>query len=107
MISIKAAIIASLLSGAIIFLERFFPFALFSKKNPPKILSFIERYLPAMVIAVLIVYCLKDIQFTSAPFGAPYFIAIAVTIVLHLWLKNSMVSIFGSTIVFMILSRIM
>lgn len=107
MISIKAAIIASFLSGAIIFLERFFPFALFSKKNPPKILNFIERYLPAMVIAVLIVYCLKDIQFTSAPFGSPYFIAIAVTIVLHLWLKNSMVSIFGSTIVFMILSRIM
>lgn len=107
MISIKAAVIASLLSGAIIFLERFFPFALFSKKNPPKLLNFIERYLPAMVIAVLLVYCLKDIQVTSAPFGAPYFIAIAVTVGLQLWTKNSMISILGSTIVFMVLSRIL
>ena len=56
---------------------------------------------------MLIVYSLKDLSFAAAPYGAPYFLAVAVCVVLHLLLKNPMVSIFGSTIAFMVLSHLM
>ena len=101
------AIFATFCISLVLFSERLFPFALFSKKDPPPLLSFIEKYIPSMVIAILIIYCLKDVNFTAAPYGAPYLIGIVAAVVLHLTVKNSMISIFGSTILFMILSRVM
>ncbi len=101
------AMTASLCAALVIFLERLFPFALFSRREPPPLIRFIEKYIPSMVIAMLIVYSLKDLSFAAAPYGAPYFLAVAVCVVLHLLLKNPMVSIFGSTIAFMVLSHLM
>ena len=68
---------------------------------------FIEKYIPSMVIAMLIVYSLKDAVFTQAPYGIPYFAGIAAAAGLHLAFKNSMISVFGSTALFMILTRIL
>ncbi|MCR5045302.1 MAG: AzlD domain-containing protein [Treponema sp.] len=95
-----------ILTSLLLLFYRGAPFLIFSKKEPPAALRFIEKCLPPLIIATLIVYCLKDLDFASKPYGGPHFIAIAATILLHLWKKNSMVSIFGGTILFMILSRI-
>lgn len=102
-ISLSSALLATLVSALIIFATRFFPFALFSKKEPPKILLFIEKYIPPMIMAILVVYCLKDVSFTASPFGLPQLVALTVTVITYLWKNNSMISIFGGTIVFMIL----
>ncbi len=83
------------------------PFLIFSKHEPPKALRFVEKCLPPLIIATLIVYCLKDIDYAARPWGAPQFIAIAATIGLHVWKKNSMLSSFGGTILFMVLNRMM
>lgn len=106
-LSIPVVLIATLICGLIIFFERAFPFILFSKKEPPLFLNFIEKYIPPMVMAVLVIYCFKDIQFTKMPFCIPEFIAILVTIVLHLWKKNPMISIFTGTGVFMLLQNLL
>lgn len=106
-LTLREAVIATLVSAAIIFMERLFPFALFSRKDPPEVIRFIEKYIPSLIMAILIVYCLKDVQFACAPFGAPYLASIAVTVLLHLAVKNPMVSIFGGTILFMVLSRLL
>ncbi len=106
-LSLPMALLATALSALVIFSERLFPFALFNRREPPAIIRFIEKYIPSMIIAILVIYSLKDMNITSAPFGAPYLIGIAATIVLHLLFKNSMVSIFGSTLLFMFLSRVM
>lgn len=102
-LSLHAALLATLVSALVIFATRLFPFALFSKGEPPRILRFIEKYIPPMIMAILLVYCFKDVNFTSHPFGLPQIIALAVTVVSYLWKSNSMISIFGGTIVFMIL----
>lgn len=102
-LSLHAALLATLVSALVIFATRLFPFALFSKGEPPRILRFIEKYIPPMIMAILLVYCFKDVNFTSHPFGLPQVIALAVTVVSYLWKSNSMISIFGGTIVFMIL----
>lgn len=100
---LSAAFVATVLTAAVIFLLRAFPFLLFSKKDPPPFLRFIEKYIPSMIMAVLIVYCLKDVRVTVAPFGIASFVGIAVTAVLHLWRNNAMISIFGGTVVYMLL----
>ena len=101
------ALIGTFISAAILYALRAFPFVLFSKREPPQIIRFIEKYIPPMVMAVLVIYCLKDINLLSRPFGLPELIALAFTVIIHLWKNNSMISIFGGTILFMILSRVM
>lgn len=105
---IDKVIIAVLLSSLIIFFERAFPFILFSKKEPPKVLQFIERYIPPLVMISLVCYCLKDITFTTGISGfLPYICGVILTIILHLLKRNSLISIFGGTAVYMILIRVL
>lgn len=106
-LTLNQILIATLISAAVIFATRAFPFVLFSKKDPPAIIRFIEKYIPPMVMAVLLVYCFKDVNFASNPFGLNEIIALYITVMLHLWKSNSMISIFGGTIVYMILVRLM
>lgn len=111
-LSITKVLIAVFLSTLIIFFERAFPFILFSKKEPPAIIKFIEKFIPPMVMAVLVCYCLKDMTFISNGTVTwsgfiPYLSALIVTILLHLWKRNTLISIFGGTALYMILIRIM
>lgn len=112
MLSISEVILAVFSTGLVILFERAFPFILFSRKNPPKIINFIEKYIPPMVMAALLFYCIKDINFISEshlnPSGfIPYIVGITITIILHLWKRNSLLSIFGGTGIYMILIRIL
>jgi branched-subunit amino acid transport protein AzlD len=100
------AVIAAFVSAAVIFATRAFPFALFSRREPPVILRFIEKNIPPLVMAILLVYCLKSVRFTQSPFGVPELAALAVTAAAHLWKGNPMLSIFGGTAVFMLLCRL-
>lgn len=114
-LTLLQAIIATLVTAVLMFLLRAFPFILFSKRKPPKILRFIEKYIPAMVIGVLIIYCLCDPKYltfldpaspAAAPWGIPAIAGIVATVALHLWKSNSMISIFGGTILFMVLEHL-
>ena len=105
-LSLNAALLATLVSALVIFITRLFPFALFSKREPPPLLRFIEKYIPPMIMAILLVYCLKDVDFAHRPFGLPQLVALAVTVISHLWKGNAMVSIFGGTIIFMVLRNL-
>ena len=102
-LSLNAAILATLVAALVIFATRLFPFALFSKRQPPPILRFIEKYIPPMIMAILLIYCLKAVDFTTKPFGLPQIAALAVTVITYLWKSNAMVSIFGGTAVYMLL----
>ena len=54
------------------------------------------------MIGLLVVYCLKDAVFTSWH-GLPELIAIVFIVALHKWKKNTLLSIAGGTILYMIL----
>ena len=105
-LSISAAIIATICSALVIFSERASPFVLFSKKEPPAFIKFVEKYIPPMVMAALLVYCLKDISFSREKILPSEFIALTITVVLHLWKRNSLISIFSGTAVYMLLQKI-
>lgn len=79
---------------------RFAPFVLFQKKTPKAIL-FLGEVLPYSVIAMLIVYCLKDIKILTGSHGLPELIAVVVVIGLHKWKHNTLLSILVGTLCYM------
>ena len=86
------------------FLTRALGFLLFGRGgNPPRIILYLGQYLPPAVIAMLIVYCLRNMSF-SAPAGwAPAVIASVAVAVVHVWKRNNMLSIVGGTLLYMAL----
>ena len=84
-------------------LTRFLPFLIFPEgKTPPKYITYLGTVLPYAVIGLLVVYCLKDAVF-SAYHGLPELIAIVFIFVLHKWKKNTLLSIAGGTVLYMVL----
>ena len=83
---------------------RFLPFIIFSenRKTPPFV-QYMGRYLPAAVFGMLVVYCLKDVDFMQGFHGIPELIGIILTIFLHKWKHQMLVSIAGGTICYMLL----
>lgn len=89
--------------AAVTFLTRAIPFLLFGRGGtPPKVVLYLGKYLPPAVIAMLIVYCLKDVSFAAAGGWLPVLIAGLAVVALHLWKKNDMLSIMGGTILYMV-----
>ena len=86
---------------------RFAPFAIFSgRKTTPPFVAYLGRVLPYAVMGMLVVYCLRNIQFASAPHGLPEIIACAVVAGLHLWKRSTLVSIVGGTACYMLLVQL-
>ncbi len=101
--SVGNAVIATIVIAVITFFTRAFPFIFFMKRDPPESLRFVQKYIPPMVMLILVVYCLKDIRWTQYPHGIPVALSVVLVALLHLWRRNSLLSIFGGTIFYMIL----
>ncbi len=86
------------------FLERALPFLVFRGREVPKVVKDLGEALPAAIIMTLIVYCLRS--YVSSAAILPQLIACAVTVGLHLWRRNSFLSIFGGTAVCMLLTQL-
>ena len=88
--------------AAVTMLLRFLPFLVFRKKTPPYI-AYLGEVLPAAIIGMLVVYCLKDTAVTRPPFGAPELIAGLAVVGLQAWRRSSLLSILGGTAIYMVL----
>ena len=53
-----------------------------------------------------VVYCLKSVSLTASPHGVPEFLAVAAVVLLHLWRRNTLLSIFGGTAFYMVLVQL-
>lgn len=104
MLTTGQAAAAIAVMAAVTLLTRALPFLLFDHgEAPPKVVLYLGRVLPPAVIAMLIVYCLRDLSFAAAASWAPAVIASLATVGLHLWRRNNLLSIFGSTLLYMAL----
>lgn len=100
----EKAIILILVAAVCTFATRLFPFALFGgQKEVPKFIKYLGDILPVAIIGILIVYCLRD--FTQGNFNTiiPQLIAVAATALIHLWKRNTLLSIAVGTIGYMLL----
>ena len=89
-------------------LLRFLPFLVFNGRRPmPEVIRYLGSVLPYSVIAMLVVYCLKGVSFgTYSGWLAPA-ISVAAVVLLHIWKRNTLLSIVGGTICYMLLIRFM
>ena len=88
-------------------LTRFLPFLVFSSKRPtPHYIQYLGEVLPGAIFAMLVVYCLRNVSVLQGSHGLPEVIAITVTVVLHLWKKQMLLSIAGGTVCYMLLVQL-
>ena len=86
---------------------RFLPFVVFSSRRPtPKYVQYLGKVLPGAIFGMLVVYCLKDVSIINYSHGIPEAIAIVVTVLLHLWKRQMLLSIAGGTVVYMLLVQL-
>ena len=104
MLSTGAAIAAIAVMAIVTFLTRVLPFLLFDRgESPPKLVLYLGRVLPPAIIAMLIVYCLRGVTFATPGGWVPQLLCVAVVVALHLWKHNNLLSIFGGTVLYMVL----
>lgn len=88
-------------------LIRFAPFLIFrSGRETPTVVLRIGKLLPCAVMAMLVVYCLRNMDLAGANHALPEIIAAAVVVGLHVWRRNTLLSILAGTIVYMLLVQL-
>ena len=88
-------------------LLRALPFMFFGGKGGvPKWIASLGSVLPPAIMAALVVYCLKSVPFGSFADGAYQLIAGAVVVLVHLWKRNTLLSIAVGTAAYMLLIRL-
>ena len=96
-----------LVMAAVTALLRFLPFLVFpGGRKRPQIITYLGTVLPYSVMAMLVIYCLKNVSVLAAPFGLPEFIAVAAVIMLHVWKRNNLLSIGAGTALYMFLIQV-
>lgn len=93
--------------SAVTALLRFLPFLIFrGGRKTPEYILWMGKALPYAIMGMLVVYCLKSVSLAAAPYGVPEFIACILTAALHVWKRNSLVSIGGGTLCYMLLVQL-
>lgn len=102
-VRIHAAVLIAIMSVCTILL-RALPFLIWSgKRKTPAYISFLGRVLPQAIVGMLVIYCLKDVSPRTAPYGIPELLAGLLVIGLQVWRRNSLLSILGGTLAYMLL----
>ena len=102
-----AALLIAIMSAVTVLL-RFLPFLLFGEEDrTPAFIVYLGKVLPQAVIGMLVVYCLKDISFSSAPYGMHELIAVSFVVLLQRWRRNAILSILGGTALYMCLIQLL
>lgn len=86
---------------------RFLPFLIFRDNKPtPPYIQYLGKALPAAIFGMLVVYCLKNVSLFTGSHGIPELIAIVLTVALHLWRRQMLISIAGGTVCYMLLVQL-
>ena len=98
------AMLLILTMTAVTMATRFLPFLLLGdKRQTPPFISYLGKVLPFAIMGMLVVYCLKGVAVTQLSSVAPAALGVTITAGLHLWKHNTLLSILGGTVVYMVL----
>lgn len=89
-------------------LTRFLPFIIFSEgRKTPAFIQYLGKVLPPAIFGMLVVYCLRNVDIMQGSHGIPEALSIIITICLHLWKRQMLLSIAGGTIAYMLLISVL
>ncbi|WP_428609899.1 branched-chain amino acid transporter permease [Sedimenticola sp.] len=83
------------------FVTRLIPFVAFRERGDHPLLMYLGRYMPPSIMTLLVLYSLKSLDLTQAPYGVNEILALLLTTALHLWRGNALLSIFAGTLFYM------
>lgn len=86
---------------------RAIPFVVFGgKREVPATVTYLGKVLPPAIMVILVIYCVKSINLFSGSHGIPELLSIAVVAGLHIWKKNTLLSIAVGTVLYMVLVQV-
>ena len=101
------AVLLIAVSALVTALIRFAPFLVFrGGRETPAVILRLGKLLPCAVMSMLVVYCLRNMNFVGASHALPEIIAAAVVVLLHVWRRNTLLSIVAGTVVYMLLVQL-
>ena len=101
--SVWIIVVAALVTAA----TRFLPFLIFGNgKKTPDIIVYLGKVLPYAIMGMLVVYCFKDVDFLAKPHGIPELLGCVAVAALHLWKRNTLLSIGAGTVFYMLLVQL-
>lgn len=87
-------------------LLRFLPFLIFNgNRSVPKVIHYLGTVLPYSIMGMLVVYCLRGISFVAYSDWLPELISVIGVVILHVWKRDTLLSINGGTACYMLLIR--
>ena len=97
-------IIKIIIMSAVTILLRFLPFLIFrGDKKTPDFIAYLGKVLPYSIMGMLVVFCLKSVDFKSGVHGIPEIVSILVIVLAHWWKKNTILSILAGTICYVVI----
>ena len=110
--SVNEAVLLTLIMAAVIFFCRVCAFLFFheqklTNKRTIALLGFVEKFVPPIAMTVLAFNALTAPINQNIRQGIPVLIAAIFTVIVHLWRRNPLLSIFGGTAVFMVIERLL
>ena len=101
------AMLVVAVAGIVTIALRFLPFLIFGgDRKTPAYITYLGKVLPYAIMAMLVVFCLKNVSLVSAPYGLPELISCAMVVLLHVWKRNTLISIIGGTVCYMVLVQL-
>lgn len=107
MMGTSYAVLLIVIIAVITLIFRFLPFIIFpAGKETPKTITYLGNVLPYAIMGMLIIYCMKSTSVIKYPHALPELIAMALVALLHVWKRNSLISISVGTVFYMILIQV-
>ena len=99
-------ILAAILVAAVItFLLRLLPFGLKKALAGSELLDALSHWIPLGAVALLAIYAVAKIDYSSFATAAPYLAGLVVTVAVHLWRKNMVLSMVAGTVTCVVLAN--
>lgn len=104
-IDVTRSLIIIVICTIITFSERALPFIVFRRGEAPSSVRYLGKVLAPAIMTTLVFYCMKGITFNTYSGFVPQIIAALVTLGLHIWKRNTMISIVGGTVTCMFFTQ--
>lgn len=105
--SVSSVVAVFVICSLITYFYRAFPFVFFSRFAVPSFLERLRDLMPSAFMAILVVYCLKAVPTSEFQDNLFLFCGCAVTVAVHLWKRNTILSVFAGTAVYMVLLNLL
>lgn len=93
--------------AVVTYATRSFAFVIWgNKQKSSSIIEYFGHVLPYSMMGLLVIYSFKNVSINQSPFGLSELFSSLVCVILHLWKRNNLISIFGSTLVYMFIIQV-